>query len=334
MSRKLKGLFILDKSAYDKIYGTEEINEIIKYVEIYAPIQTPDSISQNPRILHDAEIIFSGWGMPEMNSWFFDYAQNLKILFYGSGTIKYFATDQIWERSVRITSAYAANAIPVAEFTLGQIILSLKSSWYHSRRIKSERTFERSVCAGPGMYGATIGLISLGMTARHLCKLLIPFNIKIIAYDPYIDQDTANTMNVELCSLEEIFDLSDVVSLHSPITDQTIGMIKGSHISAMKPYSTFINTARGEIVREEEMIEALTKRPDLTALLDVTAPEPPSKKSQLYDMENVILTPHIAGSIGDECKRMGKYMVQELINYINNKPLQWEIIKDDIEIMA
>ena len=332
--KQIKGLFILHKTAYDKIYGEKELSQISRYVDIYAPVQTPESIMKNPALLNDAEVIFSGWGMPKMDGEFLDSAPNLRVVFYGSGTVKYFITDEVWDRNIKITSAFAANAIPVAEFALGQIILSLKSVWHHSRDIRQQRTFERSRCLGPGMYGSTVGLISLGMIAQHLCSLLKPFNVKVLAYDPYIDRQTAGRLNVEMCSLDDVFRLSDVVSLHAPLSDQTIGMIQGRHLSMMKPYATFINTARGAIVREDELTEVLAKRPDLTALLDVTDPEPPHETSALYDLENVILTPHIAGSMGNECMRMGEYMLQELMLYLSHKPLKWEIRKHEIGIMA
>ncbi|MDO8885811.1 NAD(P)-dependent oxidoreductase, partial [Candidatus Oleimmundimicrobium sp.] len=202
-TKRIKGLFILHKTAYDRIYGERELSEINRYVDIYAPVQTPESIMENPALLNDAEVIFSGWGMPAMDKEFLDNAPNLKAVFYGSGTVKYFITDDVWDRDIKITSAFAANAIPVAEFALGQIILSLKSVWHHSRDIKRQRTFERSRCFGPGMYGSTVGLISLGMIAQHLCGLLAPFNVKVIAYDPYIEQAAADRLNVEMCSLDD-----------------------------------------------------------------------------------------------------------------------------------
>jgi phosphoglycerate dehydrogenase-like enzyme len=240
----------------------------------------------------------------------------------------------VWQRDIKITSAFAANAIPVAEFTLAQILLSLKSMWYHNRIIKRTRNYVPSQCNGPGMYGSTVGLISLGMISRQLCRLLTPFNLKIIAYDPYADEETAQMLNVEMRSLDDVFRCADVISLHAPLNEETEAMITADQLRMMKPYSTFINTARGAIVREEDLIEVLTERSDLTALLDVTDPEPPINNSPLYDLENVIISPHIAGSMGGECKRMGEYMVQELLRYLNNEPLKWEITKNEIALMA
>ncbi|OHB58381.1 MAG: glycerate dehydrogenase [Planctomycetes bacterium GWF2_42_9] len=332
--RKLKGLFVLHQAAYDRIYGPNELSEIYRHVDIYAPLQTPAMIKTNPMVLNDADIIFSGWGLPVLDEEFLNNAPNLKVIFYGSGTIKYFITEQAWERGIKITSAFAANAIPVAEFTLGQILLSLKAYWYHARQARSQKTFISSECVGPGVYGSTVGLISLGTISRCLCQRLLPFNIKIVGYDPYVTQETAQMLNVELCSLEDVFRNADVISLHAPLNEQTKGMITSQHFHLMKPYATFINTARGAIVDEEGLIDAFTHRSDLTALLDVTAPEPPKENSPLYTLKNIILSAHIAGSIGAECRRMGDYMVQELRRYMNGLPLEWEVTQEMAEIMA
>jgi len=130
---------------------------------------------------------------------------------------------------------------------------------------------------------------------------------------------------VESVSLDQLFRESDVISLHTPSLPATKGMITGAHFAAMKPNATFINTARGAVVRETEMIEVLTHRPDLQAVLDVTDPEPPKPESPLYTLPNVVLTPHIAGSQNNECRRMGHYMVEELGRYLAGQPLKWQI---------
>jgi phosphoglycerate dehydrogenase-like enzyme len=137
-----------------------------------------------------------------------------------------------------------------------------------------------------------------------------------------------------MVSLEELFRESDVVSLHAPHTDETDGMITGEHIASMKRGATFINTARGGIVREEEMLEVLRKRPDLTAVLDVTEPEPAAADSPVFALPNVVLTPHIAGSLGLECRRMGRYMVDELRRYLNGEPLRWQVTRELVEKIA
>ncbi|MDX1358935.1 MAG: NAD(P)-dependent oxidoreductase, partial [Clostridia bacterium] len=106
------------------------------------------------------------------------------------------------------------------------------------------------------------------------------------------------------------------------------------HFELMRQGAAFINTARGAIVDEPGMIDVLNKRPDITAVIDVTHPEPPSADSPLFTLDNVFLTPHIAGSMNEECRRMGKYAVDELIRYLNGEPLKYQITEEQFRTMA
>jgi phosphoglycerate dehydrogenase-like enzyme len=111
-------------------------------------------------------------------------------------------------------------------------------------------------------------------------------------------------------------------------------MITGQHLVGMKPSSTFINTARGGVVNEPEMIDVLRQRPDLTAILDVTDPEPPAPGSPLYELPNVVLTPHIAGSVDAECRRMGQYAIDECRRWIAGEPLKYQVTRELAERLA
>jgi phosphoglycerate dehydrogenase-like enzyme len=328
-----KGIFLLNEKAYQEIYGPDERHDIAQLVELYAPPQTQETIRRDPTILREADFIFSGWGMPTMDATFLDNTPNLKAVFYGAGSIKSFVTDAFWAKDIPITSSYAANAEPVIEFTLAQILFSLKRGWYFVQRIKKEGQYPPREEV-PGAYGSTVGIISLGMIGRGVCRRLQSFDLKVIAYAPFISPELAAELQVELVSLDEVFRRADVVSLHTPWLKETEGMITGAHFAAMKENATFINTARGAIVRENEMIDVLKKRPDLWALLDVTYPEPPVPGSPLYTLPNVILTPHLAGSRDTECRRMGRIVVDELRRYLNNEPLHWAITREQAAKMA
>ncbi len=328
----MKGIFLLKTDAYQKIYGQAERDEIERLVHIYAPQQTAQTVADNPAILAEAQIIFGGWGMPVMDEAFLAAAPNLKLVLYGAGSIRKIVTEAFWKRGIIITSSYAANAIPVAEYTLSQILFSLKCGWYFARSTREGRYHKQFPV--PGTYGSTIGIISLGMIGQRVCQLLQPFDLKVIAYDPCVSGEEAGKLEIELCSLEDLFRRSDVVSLHTPWLAETEGMITGSLLRSMKPNATFINTARGAIVREQEMIETLQKRPDLYAVLDVTYPEPPEPGSPLYTLPNVVLTPHIAGSMSKECQRMGKIVVEELKCCLKGEPLHWAISREQAAKMA
>lgn len=324
MSR-LKGIYILDSSSLPRIYGPDEQRDIAALVDLVAAPQTNQSVASNPQVLADVDVVFSGWGGPRVDEVFLAAAPRIKAIFYGAGAVGGIVTPAMWQRGIRITSAYAANAIPVAEYTLATILFSLKRGWWFARQTRQLKAYppQKDIV---GAYGATVGLVSMGMIARTLLKLLKPFSLRVVVYDPFMTPAQAAELGVELLSLEELFRQSDVVSVHTPWLAETVGMITGALLDSMKPQATFINTSRGAVVRENEMTDVLARRSDLQAIIDVTYPaEPPKPDSPLYTLPNVVLTPHIAGSLGKECQRMGRYMVEELQRYLAGKPLQWEI---------
>ncbi len=330
-----KALYILDPGPYEWIYGPTEREDIRKLVDVIAPQQTAQSIGEHPELLRDVQVILSGWGAPVMDEAFLDLAPNLKAVFYGAGSIRGIVDHAFWQRGLVITSAYGANAVPVAIYTLSQILFSLKHGWRYGLELKRTHQYpERETMNMPGTYTSTVGIISLGMVGRNVCELLKPFGLKVLAYDPFVSPETAQELGVELCSLDDVFRRADVVSLHTPWLKETEGLITGAHFAAMKTGASFINTARGAVVREEEMIAVLQQRPDLFAVLDVVHPEPPAPDSPLFTLPNVIVTPHIAGAVGTECQRMGRYMVEELTRYLHGDALQWGITEQKAKVLA
>jgi phosphoglycerate dehydrogenase-like enzyme len=328
-----KALYVLDSEAFEKIYGEEERETVARLADVYAPPQTGDSVAKSPRVLAEAEVILSGWGAPVMDGAFLEAAPQLRVVLYGAGSIRRVATPALWERGVRISSAYAANAVPVSEYALAAILFSLKRGWHFAFSAQRDKAMPGHSQV-PGAFGSIVGLVSLGMVGRLVRERLRPFDLRVVAYDPFVTPEEARALDVDLVSLEDLFESSDVVSLHTPWLSETEGMILGSHLASMKWNATLINTSRGAVVREAEMVDVLRERPDLWAVLDVTHPEPPEPDSPLYALPNVVLTPHIAGSLGRECRRMGRLVVDELRRYVAGEPLRHEITSDRAALMA
>lgn len=330
---KPKALYLLGNASFQSIYGPEERHAISELVEILPSEEGEQGLVTGPENLAQAEIIFSGWGGPKLDEDFLAAAPNLKLFLYGAGSLRALVTDAFWKTGIPICSAWSANGIPVAEFTLAQIILGLKRAWPLSQLYRQQHPQLRKLCS-PGNYGTTVGLISLGMIGRHVRGLLQPFDHKVIAYDPFFSPDSARKLNVELRSLEEVFAEADVVSIHTPWLPETEKVITGELIASMKPGTTLINTSRGAVIDEPAMIEVLQKRPDIIALLDVTHPEPPVKESPLYTMPNVVLTPHIAGSMDRECRRMSSYMISDCERFLHGESLHWAVTREQFQRMA
>ncbi len=331
-SHKLKGIYLLGAQPYEWIYGAPERARIAELIEVYAPPQTAQTVQADPAILRQAEVILAGWGCPTFSAELLAAAPNLKAVFYGAGSIRHLVTDAFWAAGIQVTSAWAANAVPVAEYTVAQILLGLKTAWQQVTLCRGERGFRRLPMAGA--FGSTVGLVSLGMIGRLVVERLKAFDVQIIAYDPYVTAAQGAALGVEMMPLAELFCRADVVSLHTPWLKETEGLITAAHLAAMKPYTTFINTSRGAVVAEAEMIAVLQARPDLVAVLDVTHPEPPAVDSPLYTLPNVLLTPHIAGSVGAECRRMGQYMIAELERFLAGQPFEYGLTPQQVAIMA
>lgn len=330
-----KGIYIMNEAHFELVYPAKVQAEIAQRVEMIGPRFTAAEVNADLSILQDVDVILSGWGGLQLTEEVLAAAPKLKAVFHAGGTVKGIVTDAFWERDIVITTANLANAIPVAEYTLSQILFSLKSGWQFVRELRATQSYPTKPFHHiAGGFNSVVGLISFSTIAKEVAKLLEPFHTNVLVYDPYATMKDADKYNLTLCTLEELFEHADVVSLHTPLLPETEGMIKGAHFELMKQNATFINTARGAIVNETEMIDVLKKRTDLTAILDVVHPEPPAKGSPLYTMDNIVLTPHIAGSEGKECERMGTFMLAELKRFTQKLPLQYEVTKEQFKTMA
>jgi phosphoglycerate dehydrogenase-like enzyme len=328
----LKAAYIMNPVEWARIYTPTVQTDIERMVRIVAPVLTPQQAIGRPDLLGQIDVLLSGWGGPHLDRRFLELAPNLKAVFYGAGSIRYMLSEDFFQRQIVVTTANVMNAIPVAEFSLAHILLGLKGAWRQARETKKRRAFLLPQLPVAGAYRSTVGLVSLSTIGRLVRQRLEPFDVRVLAFDPTIDDDEALTLDVEMISMEELFSSSDVVSLHAPEIPETMGMITGTLLASMKPGATFINTARGAIVREGEMIEVLRARPDLTAILDVTDPEPPLPASALFDLPNVVLTPHIAGSLDGECERMGRWMADEVQRYLADKPLLGRMTTESVPL--
>ncbi|ATC65426.1 glycerate dehydrogenase [Nibricoccus aquaticus] len=333
-SPKPRGLFVLDDWAYEQIYGQELDAAVRQRLEIVAPPLNGAALLKNLHLLQDVEVIMGGWGMRVMDETFLEAAPKLRAVFLGAGSVKAVVSEPFWRRGIEIVSAYSMNAIPVAEFTVAAIIFSLKHVWKYALGMQREKRYLPKTGTMPGAYRTTVGLISLGAIGRRTADMLKSYDLHVIAYDPQCSAAQAAELGVELVSLDDVFKRSHVVSLHAPWLPETERMITGAHFAAMRTGATFINTARGIIVREQEMIEVLRVRPDLTALLDVTKPEPPPPDSPLFTLPNVVLTPHIAGAMDEECRRLGHFLVEELDCFLAGNNSKWRLRREQMAWMA
>lgn len=329
-----------------KVYGNndEVMSKLTNELEFPAEVISLDNIEKYKDYTNDCKYIFTTWGMIELSEEDIKkYFGKCEVIFYGAGSVQYFARAYL-NSGIKITSAWVANGVPVAEYAVSQILLACKGYFRAAiDRIKSRAdwgSMGKTIQAEyKGNYNTKIGVLGAGTIGKRVISNLQKLGVKteIFVYDPYFSEKDAAIMNVKKASLEDIFKTCDVISNHIANLPSTEGMLNKSHFNLMKDYATFINTGRGQQIIESEMAEVLRENRTLTALLDVTYPEPPAESgenSELYNLDNVILTPHVAGVIGNELLRLSEYMYDEYKLYESGKRLNYEVTLEMLEYMA
>jgi phosphoglycerate dehydrogenase-like enzyme len=332
-ARRPRAAFLLDPATAAAIYSPEEMRQLAELLELSPGFIAANRWRDHRETLAACEIILSGWGAPRFDRELLEAMPELRAVFYAGGTVKAVAGDEFWERGVVLSTCSSANAVPVAEFTVAQIVLLLKDTYRFAATMRERRGW---VDWWPvaGAFGSTVGLVSLSTIGRLVARKLRAFEVSVVAFDPVAKPALFKQLGVRPVSLPELFKISNVVSVHAPLLPETTGLIGHALLKSMRRGAAFLNTARGAIVDQQALTRVLEERPDLFAMLDVTWPKPPPPDSRLYDLPNVVITPHIAGSMSSECRRMGRLAIGELRRYLNREKLRHRITKDMLGRMA
>ncbi|MBQ9131854.1 MAG: hydroxyacid dehydrogenase [Clostridia bacterium] len=333
----MKAVFLCEKQ--DKIrqvYGKETLESLFATAGLTSTVYSKAEVLENPSHFADTELVFSTWGMPAFSAEEIKRCfPVLRAVFYAAGSVQSFARPFL-ECGVQVFSAWAANAVPVAEYTVAQILLSNKGFFTQSRLMKQGDLAATKNLKEKyhGNYGERVGLIGVGMIGSLVAKMLREYQLEVVAYDPFLSDARAKELGVTRVSLQELFSTGFTVSNHLANNAQTRGMLNGDLFARMRPYATFLNTGRGAQVVEADLVQVLTDRPDLTAVLDVTYPEPPAPGHPFYTLPNCVLTPHIAGSLANETQRMAAYMEEEYQRYRKGEICRYGVTLSMLETMA
>jgi len=285
--------------------------------------------------LDAVEILLTGWGCPPLDAKTLDRMPRLRGAFHAAGTVKNHVTPACFERGVRVTSAAYANGIPVAEYTVALIVLANKRIFRASRlyrEVKGFRLWSREY-PGIGNHDKTVGIVGASRIGRMVIERLQGFDLRVLVYDPYLDEAEARALGAEPCGLDDLMARSDVVSLHAPSVPATRHVIDRERLARMKDGAILVNTARGALVEHEALTAELVSG-RIDAVLDTTEPEVLPADSPLYDLENVFLTPHIAGSQGTETRRMLDLALDEIERFVHGQPLRHEVRAEDWDRIA
>ncbi|MFD3539166.1 hydroxyacid dehydrogenase [Streptomyces sp. NPDC058662] len=282
--------------------------------------------------LAHAEVLLTFWGAPVIDARALAAAPRLRAVVHAAGSVKHFVTGACWERGILVSSAARANALPVAEYTVAMVLLS-------NKRVLQLREEYRTVRGRPhdwhlryddaGNYRRTVGIVGASRIGRRVVELLRPYDLDLVLYDPYVTDSAAGERGARRVGLDELCRVSDVVSLHAPELPETRAMIDRGRLALMRDGATLINTARGSLVDGPALTDELVSG-RLHAVLDVTEPEVLPADSPLYDLPNVLLTPHVAGSLGNELHRMADSAIEEVGRYAAGLPFAHPVRREDL----
>ena len=331
---KPKAAFFSSEAAIERVYGGGRRERVAALTNLLPEAITSENFEARLEELSDIEVIFTTWGMPALTAQQIARMPALRAVFYAAGSVKAFARPFL-ERGITVASAWAANAVPVAEFTLAQILLSCKGYFRNTvERHTPGKRRQRMMFVGNGSFHETVALIGFGMIGQKVVAFLAPFDLNVLVVSEHLGREEAHTLGVRKVSLEEAFREGCVVSNYLPNRADNQQVLNGKLFRSMRRDATFINAGRGAQVDEPALIEVLKERPDLTALLDVTDPEPPAPGSELYTLPNVHLTSHISGSLNNEVVRMADYAISEFEAWQSGRPLKYAVTLEMLEWLA
>jgi phosphoglycerate dehydrogenase-like enzyme len=310
-----------------------ELDGLVRFVD-----ESPVDLASLPDdVLGRVQIVLGSWGCNVLDDGLLARLPKLRLLAYAAGTVKYTVTPATWHREVVVSSAAAANAVPVAEFTFAAIVMIAKDVFRARDALRETRGRIPVSGVGPagelGTRGMRVGLIGASTIGRLVIERLATLDVEIAVADPYLDDAEAEPLGVTRMELDELFAWADVVSVHAPELPSTRHLVDASRLARLHDGAWLINTARGSLVDTEALTrECVAGR--LNAFIDTPDPEPLPADSPLYDLANVILTPHVAGSLGTELSRMGDVAVAEIRRFLAGDALEHEVRAEDLDRIA
>jgi phosphoglycerate dehydrogenase-like enzyme len=298
---------------------------------VLTELRSPDSRAR----LATAELLLSGWGAPRVDAAVLDGAPRLRAVVYAAGSVKGHLAPAVWERGIAVSSAAAANAEPVAEYTLAMILLTGKRVLESARSYAADRARRDWLRPDPGRgnYGRTVGILSASLIGRRVIELLRPYDMQVLLYDPYVTAEEAAELGAKPVSLPELFASSDVLSIHTPLLPETRGLVGRELLGALRPDATVINTSRGAVLDQDALTDAVLAG-RIRAVLDVTDPEVLPREHPLWECENALITPHIAGSQGNELGRLADLTVREVARWASGEGFAHPVRRERLAFLA
>jgi len=330
---KVNVAITIGKNHYSRMFSQEAWDALGKFANaIHHPGDEPAEKNDLIALLPEADACITSWGVAQLDADVIAAAPRLKAMAHMGSSVKRFISEAVLAQNIHITSAGITLGRTVAETTLGLMIVGQKRIWPLGQHVREggwrdspvwDKWYSRE------LFRDQVGIIGASNVGRYVIELLKPFSANILLYDPFVSEEEAKQLGTTKVELNELLSRSDIVSLHAPANKDTYHMLNAEGLTLMKDDALLINTGRGTLIDEEALIKELSKG-RFFAFLDVTDPEPPAADSPLRTLDNVVVTPHIAGCI-ENCNHMGELAVEELRRFFAGEPPIYQITKESLE---
>lgn len=299
-----------------------EIGEVV-----YNPLGRQYTEKELGEALQGVDIAVTGWGTPTIAGEALDSCDALKLIAHTGGSVADLVDPSVYAKGIRVISGNKLYAESVAEGTIAYMTAMMRRIPDYVYTIRNGGWNLQGEEWSEGLFGRTIGILGVGTIARELMRMLQPFRCSFLVWDCNYTVDTnfLTSVNARQTSLEEVLTTCSIVSLHASLTPASHGLIGKRELGMMRKGALFINTSRGAIVRQDELVEVLRERPDLRAVLDVFEKEPIDADCPLRKMPNVYLMPHKAGPTIDHRSAVGRALLSDIRRFIGGEALEHEI---------
>ncbi|WP_246465080.1 hydroxyacid dehydrogenase [Ruania alkalisoli] len=327
---------VMAPATFRRQFGPAELQRLTDLAILSDPICTDSIAAMSATQLAETEVLLTSWGCPPITDSQLDAAPRLRSIIHAAGSVRGLVPASVHTRGIAVASAAEMNAVPVAEYTLAAIILAGKRALplaAHGRLAPGtwETSFDDDALSN---YGRTIGIVGLSKIGRRVLDLLrILDHGPILVADPFADPAEVRRLGGELLPLPEVLARAEILSLHAPLLPATRNMIGAAELALLPDGATIINTARGALMDHDALL-AECSAGRLDAILDVTDPEPLPAQHPLLDLPNVTVTPHLAGSLGTETRRLAQFALDGLEALIAGRPLPGAVTDETAAVSA
>jgi len=337
---KHKVLYLPTQSHTERVFSPEDFAQMVEEFDVTVnPCDDSMTTDEVAEVIGGYEALITGWGAsPDLTAEVMENADKLQIIVHSAGSVKALVTQEIVDKYLKprgIVTFSGADAIAynVAESTIGMMIMTAHG-WFEQalyiRKTGGWRSPELSI-SEQFLMGGTIGVVSASKVGRHVLRLLEPWDCQILLYDPYVSVQDAEELGAETVELNELFERSDIVTVHAPSTPETDKMIGAQQLELLRDGATLINTSRGSVINEQALAREASR---LKICLDVTDPEPPEADSPLRQSENIVLLSHVSGAGVYGYHKIGEAALQALRDHFAGRRVQGAVDYDRFSILA